>query len=541
MLPSVLTPLLARRALPAAALGLFLTSSQLSAAQGEPKLVRELVGDRGTGFSVAGAGDVDRDGFSDYVVGTAEGPGRFEVYSGRDGALLWTYSGIRERDLLGYQVSGVGDADGDGYDDIAAMAYGIFSGGQNAGEVYVISGRTGELLWSARGEGREWRWGQAMAPAGDVNNDGFDDLVVGSERADLNGPSSGAARVYSGRDGRVLAEVRGANQFTGLGSAVAGAGDLNFDGFDDLIVGASGDDIEGSGRGSVVVYSGADGSEMFRFAGKNDFDFMGTSVDGGHDANGDGVPDFVIGSSFTSELANRGGSVQVYSGADGSELWRIDGQYALNSIGDNAAFAGDMNGDGFDDVMVGDPRGGYDGDVNSDGVGYVTIYSGADGSELWRIEGRNEGDAFGHAVCAAGDVDGDGKNDIIVGAPAHLMGSTGIGIVRIFGGTRVPYRMLLLLDGKVRGGTRSQAFVLGARPNRPVQVYGSTGRAQSYVAGVGGLDLRHPELLAAARANKFGLLRLGLSVGAAYVGTCIQLQAIDLSGATSNVVFVEVE
>ena len=127
--------------------------------------------------------------------------------------------------------------------------------------------------------------GRSVSGAGDVNGDGFDDLIVGFR----------GARVFSGADGSIIYTFHGDSAGDQFGYSVSGAGDVNGDGFDDLIVGAQGDDNNGTTSGSARVLSGVDGSILYTFNGDSASDWFGNSVSGAGDVDGDGYADLIVG------------------------------------------------------------------------------------------------------------------------------------------------------------------------------------------------------------------------------------------------------
>jgi hypothetical protein len=314
------------------------------------------------GQSVSGAGDVDGDGFDDLILGAynaapggLSGAGSAYVYSGATGALIWQFDGQAAGDRLG-SVSGAGDVDGDGFDDLIVGANTANPGGlTNAGSAYVYSGATGALIWQFDGQAAGDSLGRSVSGAGDVDGDGFDDLILGAYNAAPGGLSgAGSAYVYSGATGALLGQFDGQATGDGLGVSVSGAGDVDGDGFDDLIVGAYLADPGGlSNAGSAYVYSGATGALIRQFDGQAVYEDLGHSVSGAGDIDGDGFDDVIVGASAASPggLAYAG-SAYVYSGATGALLRQFDGQAAFDRLG-SVSGAGDVDGDGFDDLIVG--------------------------------------------------------------------------------------------------------------------------------------------------------------------------------------------
>jgi hypothetical protein len=210
---------------------------------------------------VGGAGDVNKDGFADLIVGASVddnngfGSGSARVFSGKDGKVLYTRNGDGARDYFGYSVSGAGDVNGDGFADLIVGAYGDDNNGKDSGSARVFSGKDGKILYTFNGDSAGDQFGESVDGVGDVNRDGFADVIVGARWDDNNGNASGSARVLSGKDGKVLYTFNGdsADEF---GISVSGAGDVNRDGYADVIVGAWRDANNGSWSGSARVLSG---------------------------------------------------------------------------------------------------------------------------------------------------------------------------------------------------------------------------------------------------------------------------------------------
>jgi len=377
------------------------------------------------GISVAGAGDVNGDGYEDFIVGAPladpgglSNAGSAYVYSGLNGLLLHQKDGPAANDQLGISVAGAGDVNGDGKDDFIIGAPFADPGGlSNAGSAHVYSGLDGGLLYQKDGAAAGDNLGYSVAGAGDVNGDGKDDFIIGAYLADLSLVSdAGSAYIYSGLDGGLLYTKNGAAFFENLGSSVAGAGDVNGDGKDDFIIGASGAAPDGRiDAGSAYVYSGLNGSLLYQKNGAVAGDLLGWSVAGAGDVNGDGKDDFIIGALYADPGGRTGaGSAYVYSGLNGGLLYQKDGAADYHGLGNSVAGTGDVNGDGYSDFIVGAPYADPGGRI---AAGSAYVYSGLDGTLLHQKDGATDYDFLGSSVAGAGDVNGDGKDDLIVGAP----------------------------------------------------------------------------------------------------------------------------
>ena len=376
------------------------------------------------GISVASAGDVNGDGKADFIVGapyatpdTLGNAGAAYLYSGANGILLFQKNGETVSAQKGSSVASAGDVNADGKADfIVGAMYDSPDSISDAGSAYVYSGVDGSLLYQRNGSAAGDNLGVSVASAGDANGDGRDDFIIGAYRTDPGGfLNAGSAYLYSGADGSLLYQKDGIAAGDQLGICVASAGDVNGDGQADFIIGAVTADPGGrADAGSAYLYSGADGSLLYQKDGIAAGDRLGRSVDLARDVNGDGRGDFIVGA-FRADPGGRinAGSAYVYSGFDGSLLYQKDGDSAGDQLGFPVASAGDVDGDGKADFILGIPNADPNGNPEA---GSIYLYSGADGSLLYQKDGDSSGDFLGVSAASAGDVNGDGKADIIMGA-----------------------------------------------------------------------------------------------------------------------------
>ncbi len=386
------------------------------------------------GAGVSSAGDTNMDGYDDFAISapyyTEVGVGAVggvTIYSGADNTVLYQFYGPTASSNLGEGgISHAGDINGDGVPDLIVGASNIE--GDQQGDALVFSGDDGSQLYHFPGT-NIGDGANKVSGAGDVNGDGYADFIVGARASDENGTRAGSARVYSGYDGTVLHTFLGDSSYDAFGYAVSGAGDVNNDGYSDVIIGVPGDDNNGNASGSAWVFSGLDGTVLYTFEGEKANTGLGYAVSDLGDVNGDGYDDLLVGVPTDDEGYIDRGSVSVFSGIDGSLLYKHYGELDQDFFGNSVSGIGDLNGDTYPDYIVG--ARGYNLNTNQVlNVGSVSVFSGVDGSLLFTLTGSTAYEEFGHAVSGAGDVNGDGLDDFIVGAPYY--GSDNQGRATVF-------------------------------------------------------------------------------------------------------------
>lgn len=287
----------------------------LSGANGA--VLREHRGDSAQdhfGWAVAGLGDVDGDGVLDYAVAAIDdddnggSAGSVRVFSGASGAALYTLRGSAADQLFGSSIGRVPDADGDGRDDVAVGAPYVASSAQS-GFVRLHSGATGALLWTASGVAAQDQFGSGAAGLDDVDGDGRGDVLVGARQ--VQSGAAGYVRILSGADGSVLREIAGSAPNGRFGTSVAGAGDVDYDGVEDVWVGIPDANGVASRTGRVACHSGATGALIASFEGATTNARLGSNLDAGLDVSGEGGPDATAGASGEAAVAPNSGSVRA--------------------------------------------------------------------------------------------------------------------------------------------------------------------------------------------------------------------------------------
>ncbi|MEM8790710.1 MAG: Ig-like domain-containing protein [Pseudomonadota bacterium] len=452
-----------------------------------------------SGYDVAGIGDINGDGINDFAIGApyavntyGETVGAAYVVFGRSAGIPdvldlatiggrngFAIEGLESGDNLGTRIARLDDINGDGVGDFAITAY----DSTGPGRVFVIFGQDGgfgsgfDLATLDGTNGFEvtgsenpdivnpGRFGTGLAGA-DLNGDGFDDLIIGAPNLSTSVYSYGKSYVlFSSADGFEASisvdELNGTNGFalsgheeSRSGQSIASAGDFNYDGVEDIIIGAPGTVLGSSdyGEGSAFVVFGStearpaeillenlNGSDGIALTGEVDFEQAGFSVSGGGDFNGDGIADVIIGNAYA-ENSYTGLTYVVFGSdeafdpvvglsadaLDGNNGFVIEGADPFDAAGRSVANIGDVNGDELDDILVGAYYTSVDG---SNGVGQSYIIFGSesgfggsiavadlDGSNGLILNGVAASDYSGYSVSGAGDVNGDGIGDILIGA-----------------------------------------------------------------------------------------------------------------------------
>ena len=354
-------------------------------------------------------------------------------------------------DYLGQSVDIASDVNGDGYADfVIGEPLAMWSGSQT-GSAYVHSGKDGALLYRFNGDDINDQFGYSVASA-DADGDGYSDIIIGAIDADPNGwGGAGSVFVFSGWSGTLLHRFDGLGGGSWCGYAVAGLDDLDGDGCQEILIGSKWDGSSGVRyAGLARVFSGGTGAELFRVSGRGEDAQLGSAVASAGDVDGDGVSDFLIGSPAGDVAGmNKAGHADVYSGNTWQLLWRYEGSAQYEFLGHGVAGLGDVNSDGCDDFAIGIP--GRDGDRIS--AGMVIVYSGRTGVPIWSYEGTQDHGDFGFAISKAGDTNGDSTRDLVVSDP------TGNGRIFVFNGST--WQLLWSMDGSDPGSRFGESVAGG--------------------------------------------------------------------------------
>ncbi len=413
------------------------------------------------GTAVSTAGDVNGDGFPDFLLAAPKYDGGqtdegkvILIYGSHPGIVQWSLEGDQANAHLGQAVALAGDVDGDGLSDILVGAPDHDNGQTDEGRALLYRGGTDALVdpvTTREADLGTAQFAAALAMVGDVDGDGYGDLLVGAPYYDGGQTDEGRALLYRGGPGGLEATASWtveSNQANArFGQAVGGAGDVNGDGFTDLVVGAPAYDNGQTDEGRAFVYhgsaSGPAGSAAFTFECNQASAQCGHAVAGAGDVNGDGFADVIVGAPYYDGGQTDEGRAHVFHGSAtglaATAAWTVESNQATARYGWSVASAGDVNRDGFSDVAVAAPY--YDNGQTDEGRAFVYhgSASGLATTANWTAEGNqvevSPAPAFGYAVAGAGDVNGDGYADLLVGAPYYDAGEDNEGRVFLYYGS----------------------------------------------------------------------------------------------------------
>ncbi len=414
----------------------------------------------GASNSVACAGDVNNDGYSDVIVGAwlydngETNEGVAFVYhgsaSGITGTIATTLEANQAAANFGLAVAGAGDVNGDGYSDVIVGAEDYDSGETDEGVIFIYHGSGGGInnvaVTMAESNQSLSQYGYAVASAGDVNGDGYSDVVVGAYTFDNGETNEGATFIYLGSAAGIINAISATLQSDQIGAqlglSVSGAGDINGDGYSDVIAGANLYDNVETSEGAAFVYFGSSSgtNTTATILESNQANAqMGRGVGAAGDVNGDGYSDVIVGANFYMNVQSGEGAAFVFhgspSGINTTAAATVESNQAGAYMGVSVASAGDVNGDGYSDVIVGASA--YDNGQADEGAAFVYHGSptGINTTAAAMVESNQTAAYMGVSVASAGDVNGDGYSDVIVGASAYDNGQDDEGLAFVYHGS----------------------------------------------------------------------------------------------------------
>jgi len=410
------------------------------------------------GFSVGTAGDVNGDGYDDIIIGSphfdsTDNGGAAFVFYGTEGSLNttpgWQVSSGMDGAQFGYSVSTAGDVNDDGYDDVIVGApyykvvFPDVTGEPKSGAAFLYLGSADGLSetpsWVQLAEKRDIAYGFSVATAGDVNWDGFADVIVGAPYfgSEAQQSSEGKTYLYLGSETGLAQNPAWSYECdlssSKCGYAVSSAGDVNNDSYSDIIIGAPNYDRFWLDEGAALLFLGSSqglsNTPDRTFSGGQENGAFGTSVATAGDVNGDTYDDVIVGAPTYDQDATHlnWGAAFIYlgspSGPDSNFDWITYGASEYSWYGISVGSAGDINQDGFSDLLIGAYKYGQNGGLDQPDEGaaflYLGGYAGPQSTYRWSAFGNKADAWFGYSLGTAGDINGDGKADVIVGAPNY--------------------------------------------------------------------------------------------------------------------------
>ena len=401
--------------------------------------------------------DPDWDGYDDLIIGAKyfsngqDDEGRAFVFMGSNEDLLlgWTSESNQEEASYGESVAYAGDVNGDGFDDVIVGAYLFDNEYENAGKASLFYGSALGLSttanWTVEGTVTNAGLGETVSPAGDVNGDRYDDVIVYIN----GGAGTGSVTVYYGSSSGLSTtpswtqnSPQAGAQF---GASSSTAGDVNGDGYDDVIIGAFAYDNGQTNEGRAFIFHGSSSglSTTPDWVTENNLSnsWYGASVASAGDVNGDGFDDVIVGAPYETSWtwSTEKGRAYIYhgssSGLSTSPTLTITSDQANAWLGYSVSSAGDVNGDGYSDVIIG--AFGYDNGQSNEGQVHVYFgsASGLSATPEWTKEGDQAGARFGFSVAVAGDLNSDGFNDVVIGSPTYDHGQIDEGCAFVYYGS----------------------------------------------------------------------------------------------------------